>query len=189
MTVSLALLVVVALFPVSEIALALVKRSKSASSAVADRGSMRALWMAIALGVGLAIASEWVTFARVLAPADMLRGLALVLILVGLTIRWLAIFTLGRLFTVDVAIQTDHRVVQAGPYRFVRHPSYSGLLLAFLGLGVFFGNWLSLMVLLVPITVAVVNRITKEEHALHAALGAPYAEYCSRTKRLIPGIL
>jgi protein-S-isoprenylcysteine O-methyltransferase len=189
MTVSLALLVVVVLFPVSEIALSVVKRSNSASSAVADRGSMRTLWMAITLGVGLAIAAQWLPFARLHASAPLLRILALVCILAGLALRWVAIVTLGRLFTVDVAIQADHRVVQAGPYRFVRHPSYSGLLLAFVGLGFFFANWVSLVVLLVPITVAVMNRITKEEHALHAALGAQYAEYCSRTKRLIPGIL
>jgi protein-S-isoprenylcysteine O-methyltransferase len=187
MTVSLALLVVVALFPISEIALAVFKRSHPASSSAEDRGSMGALWIAITVGVGFALAAEWVPSARMHAPGHIMRLLALVLMLAGLAIRWLAILTLGRLFTVDVAIQTNHRVVQAGPYRFVRHPSYSGLLLAFLGLGVFFGNWLSLLVLLVPITVAV--RVTKEERALHAALGASYAEYCSRTKRLIPGIL
>jgi protein-S-isoprenylcysteine O-methyltransferase len=189
MTLSLALLVVVALFPVSEIALAVFKRSHPASSATEDRGSMRALWSAITLGVVLAIACGWVTSARVHAPVHIMRLLALVLILAGLAVRWLAILTLGRFFTVDVAIQTDHRVVQAGPYRFVRHPSYSGLLLAFLGLGVFFGNWLSLVVLLVPITLAVVNRVVKEERLLLAALGASYAEYCAHTKRFIPGIL
>lgn len=49
-------------------------------------------------------------------------------------------------------------VITAGPYRYVRHPSYTGLLLAFLGLGVFFGNWLSVIVLFVPITFAVIHR-------------------------------
>jgi len=58
-----------------------------------------------------------------------------------------------------------------------------------LGLGVYSASWLSLVVLLVPITAAVVNRIVKEEAVLLAALGAPYAEYCARTKRLIPGLL
>jgi protein-S-isoprenylcysteine O-methyltransferase len=180
---------VVALFPVSEIALAVVKRSNPASAAAKDRGSMRVLWIAITLGVGFAIAAEWVPSARLHAPVHIVRLLALFLILAGLAIRWLAILALGRLFTVDVAIHTDHPVVQAGPYRFVRHPSYSGLLLTFFGLGVFFANWLSLVVLLVPIIPAVINRLIKEERALRAALGAPYAEYCSRTKRLIPGVL
>jgi protein-S-isoprenylcysteine O-methyltransferase Ste14 len=118
-----------------------------------------------------------------------LRLLALVLMAGGLTIRWSAILTLGRFFTVDVAIQPQQPVIQTGPYRFVRHPSYAGLLFSFVGLGVYFGSWLSLVVLLVPITAAVVNRILKEEAALLVALGAPYAEYCARTKRLIPGLV
>ena len=103
--------------------------------------------------------------------------------------RWIAILTLGRLFTVDVAIQANHAVVQSGLYRLVRHPSYSGLLLAFLGLGISFGNWMSILVLMVPIFLAVLNRVRKEEHALIAALGSEYVEYCSRTKRFIPGLL
>ncbi len=71
----------------------------------------------------------------------------------------MAILTLGRLFTVNVAIQADHSVVETGLYRFVRHPSYVGLLLTFVGLGVFFANWLSLFGLLVPIALAVLNRM------------------------------
>lgn len=189
MTLAVVLWVVVALFPISEIALAALKRSKRGSAEARDQGSMRVLWIAITLGVGSAIAAQWVISARLHAPAHTVRLLALVLILAGLAVRWAAILTLGRLFTVDVAIQPNHSVVQTGPYRFVRHPSYSGLLLAFLGLGVFFGNWLSLVVLLVPILLAVISRVVNEERALLAALGAPYAEYCSRTKRLIPGVL
>jgi protein-S-isoprenylcysteine O-methyltransferase len=90
---------------------------------------------------------------------------------------------------VDVAIQQGHSLVELGLYRFVRHPSYSGLLLAFLGLGLFFANWLSLVVLMVPITLAVINRIAKEERALLLALGPSYAGYCARTKRLFPGLV
>jgi protein-S-isoprenylcysteine O-methyltransferase len=80
-------------------------------------------------------------------------------------------------------------VIAAGPYRYVRHPSYAGLLLAFLGLGVFFGNWLSLGVLMIPITLAVIHRIRLEESMLVSALGPAYNAYCARTKRLIPGVL
>jgi len=119
----------------------------------------------------------------------MLRLLALVLMVGGLSIRWAAILTLGRFFTVNVATQHQQHVIQTGLYRFVRHPSYAGLLLCFVGLGVYLASWLSLVVLLIPITAAVANRIVKEEAVLLAALGTPYAEYCARTKRLIPGLL
>lgn len=50
-------------------------------------------------------------------------------------------------------------------------------------------DWLSIVVLLVPVTLAFLNRIATEERVLLAALGAPYADYCSCTRRLIPGIL
>jgi protein-S-isoprenylcysteine O-methyltransferase len=184
-----ALTVVVVLFPISEIALAVLKRATSATAQVEDRGSMRLLWVSIALGVGLAVAAQSLRMARLPGPLGILRLLALVFMAGGLSIRWAAILALGRFFTVDVAIQPQQPVIQTGPYRFVRHPSYAGLLLSFVGLGVYFENWLSLAVLLVPITAAVVNRIVKEEAVLLAALGTPYAEYCARTKRLIPGLV
>jgi protein-S-isoprenylcysteine O-methyltransferase len=180
---------VVVLFPVSEIALARVRRANPQTSQLEDRGSLRRLWLAIMIGVTLAIAAQWVPSARVPGSALLLRSLALSLMVVGLAIRWLAILTLGRFFTVNVAIQADHSVVETGPYRFVRHPSYSGLLLAFVGLAVFFANWLSILGLLVPITLAVLNRVRKEEQALLASLGLPYAAYCARTKRFIPRVV
>jgi protein-S-isoprenylcysteine O-methyltransferase Ste14 len=119
----------------------------------------------------------------------MIRLVALGLLVGGLALRWVAILTLGRLFTVDVAIHSDHVVVQTGLYRVLRHPSYTGLLLAFLGLGVSFANWLSILGLLIPITLAVLNRVAKEEQALLSSLGSDYAAYCARTKRFIPGLL
>lgn len=180
--------IVIGFFPVSEIALLILKRADLHSAQSEDRGSTRLLWLAIVLGVTSAIASQWVSSTRLPLPSSLVRALALAFLLFGLTIRWASIMTLGRLFTVDVAIQQNHALIQHGLYRHVRHPSYSGLLLAFLGLGLFFANWLSLLVLMVPITLAVINRITKEERALLVALGPSYAAYCARTKRLFPGL-
>jgi protein-S-isoprenylcysteine O-methyltransferase len=185
---SIVLLVVGALFPVSEILLAVFKRARAGSAQVEDRGSVRLLWCAIAVGVGAAIACEWVPSARLAIPSRLYYGLVLGLILGGLSIRWISILTLGRFFTVNVAIHADHAVVETGIYRHIRHPSYAGLLLAFIGVGVSFANWASLLALLVPITLAVANRIRKEERALLLALGPAYAEYSARTRRLVPGL-
>jgi protein-S-isoprenylcysteine O-methyltransferase Ste14 len=183
-----ALVVVAALFPVSEIALALVKRSNARTAQSEDRGSMRLLWIGISLGVGFAILAQWIPSARLPGLPFVTRVVALALLLAGLALRWAAILALGRLFTVDVAIHSDHVLVQVGLYRVVRHPSYTGLLVAFLGLGAFFANWLSIVGLLVPITLAVLNRVVKEEQALLDSLGSEYAAYCARTKRFIPGV-
>jgi protein-S-isoprenylcysteine O-methyltransferase Ste14 len=181
--------VVVGLFPISEIVLAIFKRAGSRSAQNEDRGSLRLLWIGIALGVTCAMVCQWVPSASIRLPSGLIRALALTVIVSGLTIRWSSILTLGRLFTVDVAIRHDHALVQHGLYRLVRHPSYSGLLLAFVGTGLVYENWLSLFGLMVPITLVVINRIAKEERALLEGLGPPYAAYCARTKRLIPGLL
>ena len=182
------LLIVVALFPISEILLAVFKRARAGAAQIEDRGSVRLLWAAIAVGVGAAIACKWVSSTRLVLPAWLYYALALGLILGGLSIRWISILTLGRFFTVNVAIHADHAVVETGVYRHVRHPSYAGLLLAFVGVGVSYANWASLLALLAPITFAVVNRIRTEEQALLQALGPAYAEYSARTKRLVPGL-
>jgi protein-S-isoprenylcysteine O-methyltransferase len=183
------LLVVIALFPFSEIALGLIKRSHRRSAQSEDRGSMRLLWLTIVLGVGLAFAAQRVPSTRLAASPSVVNLVALALMVSGLAVRWAAILTLGRLFTVDVAIHSDHEVVQTGLYRLVRHPSYTGLLITFLGFGVSFANWLSIVALLAPITLGILNRVEKEEHALLRSLGPAYASYCERTKRFIPGLL
>jgi protein-S-isoprenylcysteine O-methyltransferase Ste14 len=181
--------IAVVAFPVSEILLAVFKRARADVAMAADRGSMRVIWIVICVGVVAASLVQGVRIGRLGVSTTVLYPIALALLLTGLLIRWMAIITLGRLFTVDVAIHTGHAVVDTGLYRYVRHPSYAGLLLAFLGVGVVFGNWLSILVLVVPITFAVLNRIRQEEAALRAALGDAYTGYCRRTKRLVPGIL
>ena len=175
-------------FFASEVALAMFKRARLGAADVQDRGSMRTLWAVIAGSVTLAVTAQRLGLGRIRFGGPWIPLLALALLLVGLAIRWAAIVSLGRFFTVDVAIHADHRVIQTGPYRFVRHPSYSGLLLAFLGVGVALGNWVSLLVLMVPISIALAARITTEERALHLALGPEYGAYCARTSRLVPAV-
>jgi protein-S-isoprenylcysteine O-methyltransferase Ste14 len=87
---------------------------------------------------------------------------------------------LGRFFTRDVATQTGQTVVQDGPYRFIRHPAYSGTLLTLLGIGLTLGNWLALLVVLIS------YRVRVEEQALVDALGEPYRVYMRGARRFIP---
>jgi len=163
-------------------------------SRTADRGSLRMLFIIIPASVTLA---WWVgrlvpqarfdaLFASGPTAATILYAVGLVLFVAALGLRWFSMIYLGRLFTFDVAIADDHRVIDTGPYRFVRHPAYTGSLLSFVGLGLCGGNLLSLMVMLVPIGAAFLHRIAIEEAALTAALGARYADYVARTKRLVP---
>jgi protein-S-isoprenylcysteine O-methyltransferase len=180
---------VVLLFPASEIAMAFLKRSRRTTAQSQDQGSLRLLWLSIGAGTALAVMLQSVPSTRLPGPNSISQAVALILLAGGLAVRWSAILTLGSLFTVDVAIHADHAVVDAGPYRFIRHPSYTGLLFAVLGLGVFFGNWLSIILLMIPVTLAVLNRVAKEEEALRGFMGPAYDSYCKRTRRFIPGLL
>jgi protein-S-isoprenylcysteine O-methyltransferase len=183
-----AVLWLVLFFPVSEVTLAVVRRARRGIVRHAEGGSAGRLWLVILGGVAVAIASLWIGGLTLPGPRRLLNGLALFLMASGLVLRWVAILTLGRFFTVDVAIHEQHSVVDKGVYRYVRHPSYAGLLLAFAGLGVFFGNWLALAAVTVPVAIALLARIRREEAALLQGLGDAYAAYCSRTKRLVPGV-
>jgi protein-S-isoprenylcysteine O-methyltransferase Ste14 len=106
----------------------------------------------------------------------------------GLALRAWAVRELGRFFKFTVVVQPDHRVVDTGPYRVIRHPSYTGVLMAELGLGIMLGTWLSIPAALLPPLVGFGVRIRREERVLARGLGEPYRAYMARTHRLVPGV-
>jgi protein-S-isoprenylcysteine O-methyltransferase Ste14 len=161
-------------------------RSRAGGYQDHDRGSLLLLWPVI---VGAISCGIWYgrTHAPDLSPIDAER-ISLVLLLSGLSIRWTAILTLGRSFTANVAIQQQQRVEKSGVFRFIRHPSYTGLLILFTGVGINTRSWVGLAIVLVPITAALLYRIHVEEAALSQAFGEEYRSYCRSTKRLIPGV-
>lgn len=181
--------ILVLLFPISEVVLGFSRHARGTAPVMSnDRGSLRLLWIVIVLSVALGAAFSEYDPMRIHASRRVVEAIGLALLLAGLILRWTSVIVLGRYFTVIVTVMQDHHVVETGPYRFVRHPSYSGLLLAFLGVGLYFNNWLSVLVIVLPVALALLYRIRIEEAALHAAIGAEYAAYCARTKRLVPGL-
>jgi protein-S-isoprenylcysteine O-methyltransferase Ste14 len=104
----------------------------------------------------------------------------------GTLFRQWAIRTLGQYFTRSVRVSSDQAVVQEGPYRWVRHPSYTGGMLAAAGVGLALGNAVSFACILAAILPGFGYRILVEEKALVETLGEPYRAYRARTKRLIP---
>jgi protein-S-isoprenylcysteine O-methyltransferase len=178
-----------AIYVLSEFGLSVVKRASSSNSKLADRGSLLVLWVVIIVSVNLALLLARTVPAAgfgTASPAAALLGA--VLFVSGLSLRWYAIIFLGRFFTVNVAIAADHQLIDGGPYRYARHPSYTGALLAFLGLGLSMGNWASVAVITVPTFLVFLWRIRVEETALLQGLGDQYQRYMDRTKRLIPAI-
>ena len=175
-----------AFYACSEIILGIVRRSGSADQC-RDRHSLRILWLVICVSIaGSIIAANSFRFASFRSREIFIAGL--ILFAAGIVIRWYSIIHLGRFFTVDVSIAAGHRIIDTGPYRYVRHPSYSASLLSFLGFGISMNNWVALLVVFVPVTIAFLYRIHVEETMLSEALGVDYVEYKKHTKRLVPGI-
>lgn len=172
-------------YGLSEAGLAILKRSRD-DSVDADRATLRILWITIVLSVTAGILASTHLPAAAMGGAAVAFWVGCALFVLGSALRWYSIFYLGRFFTVNVAIHSRHEIIDTGPYKRIRHPSYSGALIAFLGLALSLANWVSLAVVLVPILLAFSRRISIEENALASALGSPYIRYMRRTKRLAP---
>lgn len=154
-----------------------------------DRGSRIVLvtgyWIAIlvAFVFAFAVPSATITWHR-----ELEFYLGVVLLVGGLVLRQYAIVILGPFHTLDVSTHAGQPVVEAGPYRWVRHPSYAGAMLTAAGILICSTNWLSLVCYWLVVAVYV-YRIWVEEIALAEDLGAPYRAYMRRTKRLIPYVV
>lgn len=104
----------------------------------------------------------------------------------GFVLRMWSIQILKEYFTFEIGIRANHKIVEKGPYHYVRHPSYTGYLLAFLGINLCFGSWWLFFGVGTCIAVFFVHRIYAEEQMLLEHFGDAYLEYSNRTKRLIP---
>jgi protein-S-isoprenylcysteine O-methyltransferase Ste14 len=170
----------------SEVALAFALRSRENVAKGADQGSLAILWTTITLAVFASIQVMSRGAARLPGPFLAWAAAGTAVLLAGLALRWTAILTLRRAFTVDVAIAKDQRIVDHGLYGTLRHPAYTGSLVAFLGMALTYGDWLAGLVLILPITAAFLYRIHVEERALRAAFGEDYVRYARRTRQLVP---
>lgn len=178
------LAIVSAVWVASELIVMVLKHARGNASR-RDRGSLALLWGGITIAT---IAGSMVSRYQ---PAMIGAGtfwLGLGLIVIGIVIRAIAMATLWRYFTVDVSIREGHELVDRGLYRVIRHPAYTGSLLSFLGLGIAFGNWLSVAIIAVATIAGFSYRISVEEAALIEHFGDRYRDYMRRSKRLIPGI-
>jgi protein-S-isoprenylcysteine O-methyltransferase len=152
-----------------------------------DRGSRGINIAAWVLGTTLGI-----YLVPVILPQFSFRGqiieLGIVLILVGLILRFWAVQALGRFFRTTVVVQDQHVLITNGPYKTLRNPSYTGGLITFLGFGIAVGNWMSILILFVSGIIPYVHRIAIEDRALAAEFGDEYDEYRKKTWALIPYI-
>jgi protein-S-isoprenylcysteine O-methyltransferase len=175
------------LWALAEFCVALITRSRSAAPSK-DRGSVFLIWIVCVSSVCIAIFAARGFWAWGLPSPRVVYTAALWLFALGVLLRFYSIIYLGRFFTPTVAISADHRLIDSGPYRFIRHPTYTGFLMILVGLGLSFANIVSLLIIFVPVFACILWRIRIEEQALVEAFGEQYRSYMHRTKRLLPFI-
>src|SRR5437773_6337007 len=161
-------------------------RGRGATRVRRDRGSGALIILTVFISIGLALSFG---YAGVVVLPDRVFYPGILLMLLGVLVRQWAIAVLGRFFSLTVRVAEDHRVVVRGPYRLVRHPSYTGVLITFIGLALAVQSWAALLVLLTVFGVSYGYRMRVEERVLLSELGQDYAEYMKRTKRLIPFLI
>jgi protein-S-isoprenylcysteine O-methyltransferase Ste14 len=172
-----------------EVWLVLVDRRRGKGSARVDRGTRDLNFISILVGIGGAAALS--SLSRFFFPGGRTVAvfwIGILAMLAGLGLRIWAVSTLGAAFRTTVETHSGQKVIQQGPYRLIRHPSYSGILLMCLGYGVAVQNWLSLAAAVLLPLAALLYRMRVEEAALRESLGPEYAEYQRRTRRLIPWV-
>jgi protein-S-isoprenylcysteine O-methyltransferase Ste14 len=134
-------------------------------------------WLPVIFDFGrLVILGGWLTWAGV------------AIMISGIVFRQYAISILGKFFTATVQIQKDHELIKAGPYRYIRHTSYLGILIISLGLGIALANWISLLLCIVLPVIGVIQRIKVEEKELERHFGKQYQDYRKSTWRVVPYI-
>jgi protein-S-isoprenylcysteine O-methyltransferase Ste14 len=169
----------------SFLAEALIIRSAGSRSTEmrADRGSAPVILLSVFVSV--AIANTFAASGIALLPRSFFfAGLALMV--AGMAFRLWAVGTLRSFFSYTVQIKKEHRVIESGPYKFVRHPAYAGSLLTIVGAGLALQSWAAVLLVAGVFALTFGYRISVEERALVGALGEEYTLYSKRVKRLIP---
>jgi protein-S-isoprenylcysteine O-methyltransferase Ste14 len=162
------------------------RRSTTGKKAARDRFSGLALRFGLYISIiaafllavdGFALLPGWLFYAGAILTAA------------GIAVRLWSLPVLGLYFTPVISVQTGQHVVDSGPYRLVRHPSYLGILLTAVGIGLMLRSLAGALVILALVGAAIAYRIGIEERFLVSELGDDYIRYMKRTKRLIPFIL
>jgi protein-S-isoprenylcysteine O-methyltransferase Ste14 len=154
-----------------------------------DRGTRNLNTAGIIFGIsGAAILSGITGFFFPGARTPVYFWIGVAIMLMGLALRIWAVQTLGNSFRTTIETHNNQKVINYGPYKLIRHPSYSGSLLICLGYGIAVQNWLSLACAVIIPSLALLYRIHMEEPVLLASMGEEYREYQKYTKKIIPWV-
>jgi protein-S-isoprenylcysteine O-methyltransferase Ste14 len=170
-----------------EVFMNLRQRSKGTVTASGDNGSLWLLYSLITTGYFLSFSIGATKIGRIYYW-NTFFAIGVVLILIGLIIRIQSILTLRQYFTYSVAKVENHKLIDTGLYKSIRHPGYLGQFLIFIGISTSLSNGFSILLMLIPVTIGYIYRIKVEEKFMIEQLGENYLNYQKRTKRIIPMI-
>jgi protein-S-isoprenylcysteine O-methyltransferase Ste14 len=158
-------------------------RRKGKVKTRSDRGSGIVVRLATYASVSLCV---YFAISNVAIIPEWFSYVGATIMLVGIAFRQWAIWVLGGFFSTEVKIISNQRIVIEGPYRVLRHPSYTGLLMIMLGFGLAARTWVGTLAALLLFVWGIGYRIKVEENALKKEFGDEYLDYAKKTKRLIP---
>lgn len=168
-----------------EVFMNLRQRGKSIVTTSGDKGSLWLLYILITIGYTLSFSIGATKVGR-MGHWNAFFAVGIVLTVIGLMIRIQSILTLKQYFTYKVAQAENHKLIETGLYKFIRHPGYLGQLMIFAGISTSLSNWLSVLLMMVPISIGYIYRIRVEESFMIEQMGESYLNYEKRTKRIIP---
>jgi protein-S-isoprenylcysteine O-methyltransferase Ste14 len=175
------------LYCILEVYLNLRQKQSSKVEKRNDKGSLAGLYLSIGLGYFLAFSVGSLKTGRIY-HWNTLFAIGFILVALGLIIRILALITLKKYFTYSVSKIENHKLIETGLYKRIRHPGYLGQIIIFLGISVTLSNWLSVLLMMISVLTGYIYRINTEERFMSDQMGKKYSDYKLRTKRLIPGI-
>jgi protein-S-isoprenylcysteine O-methyltransferase Ste14 len=161
------------------------QRSKTKAASSGDKGSLWLLYGLITLGYTLSFALGATKMGR-MPHWNTFFVVGIVLFSIGLIIRIHSMLTLKQYFTFSVAKVDQHKIIETGLYKYIRHPGYLGQWIIFLGISLALSNWLSVVLMMIPTIAGYLYRIRVEEKFMADQLGTEYLNYKSRTKKIIP---
>ena len=149
-----------------------------------DQGSMQIIILVMILSLSYTVHVWQINFKS--SDVIKVKYLYIILIIIGLYLRQWAIGTLGKHFCPIVTVSNEQKLIVSGPYRYIRHPSYSGSILFFGGYYSMFGNLRLQILLTTAIVLCYLYRIHVEEKALKTKFGSEFETYCQNSYCLIP---
>lgn len=170
-----------------EVFMNLRQRSNSKVITSSDKSSLWLLFSIITVGYALSFSIGATKLGRIY-HWNTFFAIGMALIVIGFLIRVLSLLTLKQYFTYSIAKVENHKIIETGLYKFVRHPGYLGQLIIFIGISTSISNWLSILVMMVPVALGYLYRINIEEKFMLEQQGEDYLNYQKRTKRFIPMI-